>query len=173
MAKGYWVTFYHSVKNPAVLTEYAKLATPVVQAHGGRFLSRGAAVKAYEAGIKERSVIVEFASVVEAIQSAAAIQCKMANRDKGMADAEIRFRIGVNLGDVIVDGDDIYGDGVNIAARLEAMAEPEQQVGAKVGSRPPLCHPRRAKYGTAFLSKTVFPRFRPIRFEGAESQRCM
>ena len=60
MAKGYWVTFYHSVKNPAVLSEYAKLATPVIETHGGRFLSRGTAVKAYEAGLEERSVIVEF-----------------------------------------------------------------------------------------------------------------
>ena len=67
MAKGYWVTFYHSVKNPAVLSEYAKLATPVVEAHGGRFLSRGTAVEAYEAGVKERSVIVEFESVEDAI----------------------------------------------------------------------------------------------------------
>jgi uncharacterized protein (DUF1330 family) len=74
MAKGYWVTFYHSVKNPAVLTEYAKLATPVVQAHGGRFLTRGTAVKVYEAGIKERSVIVEFASVQDAIEYQKAIE---------------------------------------------------------------------------------------------------
>lgn len=68
--------------------------------------------------------LVEFASVVDAVQCAAAIQRKMAERDQGTAEARIRFRIGVNLGDVIVDGSDIYGDGVNIAARLEAMAEP-------------------------------------------------
>jgi len=69
--------------------------------------------------------LVEFASVVDAVQCAAAIQRKMAERNQGMAAAEqIRFRIGVNLGDVIVEGSDIYGDGVNIAARLEAMAEP-------------------------------------------------
>ena len=69
--------------------------------------------------------LVEFASVVDAVQCAATIQRKMADRDQGTAEArQIRFRIGVNLGDVIVEGDDIYGDGVNIAARLEAMAEP-------------------------------------------------
>ena len=69
--------------------------------------------------------LVEFASVVDAVQCAAAIQRRMADRDQGTAEArQIRFRIGVNLGDVIVEGDDIYGDGVNIAARLEAMAEP-------------------------------------------------
>jgi TolB-like protein/tetratricopeptide (TPR) repeat protein len=70
-------------------------------------------------------VLVEFASAVDAVECAAAIQRAMATRDAETDDARrIRFRIGVNLGDVIVDGDDIYGDGVNIAARLEAMAEP-------------------------------------------------
>ena len=69
--------------------------------------------------------LVEFASVVDAVQCAAVIQRRMADRNKSIAEArQIRFRIGVNLGDVIVEGDDIYGDGVNIAARLEAMAEP-------------------------------------------------
>ena len=69
--------------------------------------------------------LVEFASVVDAVQCAAAIQRRMAERDQGTAEAQqIRFRIGVNLGDIIVEGNDIYGDGVNIAARLEAMAEP-------------------------------------------------
>ena len=69
--------------------------------------------------------LVEFASVVDAVQCAAVIQRRMVDRNKGTAEAQqIRFRIGVNLGDVIVEGDDIYGDGVNIAARLEAMAEP-------------------------------------------------
>ncbi|WP_192249110.1 adenylate/guanylate cyclase domain-containing protein [Mesorhizobium caraganae] len=69
--------------------------------------------------------LVEFASVVDAVQCAAMIQRRMADRNKGTAEArQIQFRIGVNLGDVIVEENDIYGDGVNIAARLEAMAEP-------------------------------------------------
>lgn len=69
--------------------------------------------------------LVEFASVVDAVQCAAAIQRKMAEREQGLPEARrIRFRIGVNLGDIIVEGDDIYGDGVNIAARLESQAEP-------------------------------------------------
>src|SRR4051794_35784807 len=68
--------------------------------------------------------LVEFASVVDAVQCAAAIQRRLAGREPGTAEAKICFRIGVNLGDVIVDGNDIYGDGVNIAARLEALAEP-------------------------------------------------
>lgn len=69
--------------------------------------------------------LVEFASVVDAVQCAAAIQRSMADANNSPTEARpLRFRIGVNLGDVIVDGNDIYGDGVNIAARLEAMAEP-------------------------------------------------
>ena len=69
--------------------------------------------------------LVEFASVVDAVQCAAAIQRRMADHDQGVPAAQrIQFRIGVNLGDVIVDEGDIYGDGVNVAARLEALAEP-------------------------------------------------
>ena len=69
--------------------------------------------------------LVEFASVVDAVQCAAVIQRRMVDRNKGTIEAQqIRFRIGVNLGDVIVEDNDIYGDGVNIAARLEAMADP-------------------------------------------------
>lgn len=67
MAKGYWVTFYRSISNPAVLAEYAKAAVPAIEAYGGRFLSRGTAVKAFEAGIQERSVIIEFESPARAI----------------------------------------------------------------------------------------------------------
>ncbi|WP_179613063.1 adenylate/guanylate cyclase domain-containing protein [Rhizobium leguminosarum] len=69
--------------------------------------------------------LVEFASVVDAVQCAAAIQRGMSGRDPGLpAEQRIRFRIGINLGDIIVEGDDIYGDGVNIAARLQGIAEP-------------------------------------------------
>ncbi len=69
--------------------------------------------------------LVEFASVVDAVTCAAAIQRTMAGRNAGVPEAErFEFRIGINLGDVIVEGDDIYGDGVNIAARLEGLAEP-------------------------------------------------
>ena len=69
--------------------------------------------------------LVEFASVVDAVQCATLIQRGMAERNAGVPDDQrIQFRIGVNLGDVIIDGDDIYGDGVNIAARLEGLAGP-------------------------------------------------
>jgi adenylate cyclase len=69
--------------------------------------------------------LVEFASVVDAVKCAATIQRGMLGRDQGVPNTQrLRFRVGVNLGDVIVDGSDIYGDGVNVAARLEGMAEP-------------------------------------------------
>ena len=66
--------------------------------------------------------LVEFASVVDAVNCALAIQRILAN--EATAGPKITLRIGVNLGDVIIDGDDIYGDGVNVAARLEPLAEP-------------------------------------------------
>jgi TolB-like protein len=70
-------------------------------------------------------VLAEFASVVDGVHCAGEIQRAMADRDLDLAEERrLRFRIGVNLGDVIADGDDIYGDGVNIAARLEALAAP-------------------------------------------------
>ena len=70
-------------------------------------------------------MLVEFPSVVDAVRCAVEIQRAMVDRNTDIAeDKRITFRIGINLGDVIADDDDIYGDGVNIAARLEALAEP-------------------------------------------------
>jgi len=72
-------------------------------------------------------MLVEFASVVDAVRCAVEIQRAMAERDGDVAATErLELRIGVNLGDVIAEGDDLYGDGVNIAARLETLAEPGQ-----------------------------------------------
>jgi TolB-like protein/class 3 adenylate cyclase len=69
-------------------------------------------------------VLVEFASVVDAVRCAVEVQQAMPERDTGVAaDSRIELRIGINLGDVIVEGDDLYGDGVNIAARIEALAD--------------------------------------------------
>ena len=69
--------------------------------------------------------LVEFASVVDALECAAEIQSGVAERQAELPDdRRIAFRIGINIGDVIIEGDDIYGDGVNVAARLEALAEP-------------------------------------------------
>jgi adenylate cyclase len=91
-----------------------ELVDPKIGEHSGRI------VKTTGDGM-----LVEFASVVDAVRCAAEVQRAMIDREAGMReDRRIRFRIGINLGDVIVDGDDIFGDGVNVAARLEALAEP-------------------------------------------------
>src|SRR5258706_5424431 len=62
MSKGYWVGAYRSISDPTALASYAKLAGPAVEAAGGRFLARGGTVKTHEAGVNERTVIVEFSS---------------------------------------------------------------------------------------------------------------
>jgi adenylate cyclase len=91
-----------------------ELGDPKIREHDGRI------VKTTGDG-----VLVEFSSVVDAVRCAAEIQRAMAFRDINAAeDRCIKFRIGINLGDIIVEGDDIYGDGINVAARLEALAEP-------------------------------------------------
>jgi adenylate cyclase len=90
----------------------AELIDPAIAGHHGRI------VKTTGDGL-----LAEFASVVDAMRCATQWQAAMAGRIQP-AETRIEFRIGVNLGDVIIDGDDIFGDGVNIAARLETMAEP-------------------------------------------------
>ena len=70
-------------------------------------------------------MLLEFASVVDAVECATTIQRAMALREAEVPEAaRIRYRIGINLGDIVIDGDDIFGDGVNVAARLEAAADP-------------------------------------------------
>src|SRR5271168_2821305 len=91
-----------------------ELVDPKIREHHGRI------VKTTGDG-----VLAEFASVVDAVRCAGEIQRAMADRDLDLAEERrLRFRIGVNVGDVIADGDDIFGDGVNIAARLEGLAAP-------------------------------------------------
>ena len=91
-----------------------ELADPKIKEHRGRI------VKTTGDGL-----LVEFASVVDAVRCAVEVQQEMAERNVGVPEEQrIQFRIGINLGDIIKDGRDIYGDGVNVAARLEALAEP-------------------------------------------------
>jgi class 3 adenylate cyclase/pimeloyl-ACP methyl ester carboxylesterase len=91
-----------------------ELIDPTIAAHHGRI------VKTTGDG-----ALVEFASVVDAVGCAVVIQRRMVVRNAGVEeDKRIIFRIGINVGDIIIDEDDIYGDGVNIAARLEALCEP-------------------------------------------------
>lgn len=92
----------------------AVLIDPEIAGHGGRI------VKTMGDGL-----LVEFASVVDALKCAVAVQAGMAAREGETPEEQrIQFRIGINLGDIVIDGDDILGDGVNVAARLEGLAEP-------------------------------------------------
>lgn len=67
MAKAYWIAFYRSIKDPDALAAYAKLAGPALQRAGGRFLARGLPAKVYELGLQQRTVLIEFDSVAQAI----------------------------------------------------------------------------------------------------------
>ncbi|HEX4153819.1 MAG TPA: DUF1330 domain-containing protein [Steroidobacteraceae bacterium] len=67
MAKAYWICCYHQISDPAKFAAYGKLALPAIQAGGGRFLARGVAAKAYEAGQLERTVVIEFDSLAAAL----------------------------------------------------------------------------------------------------------
>src|SRR6516162_9769633 len=92
----------------------AEVIDPRITAHRGRL------VKTTGDGL-----LVEFASVVDALRCASEVQQLLAARNEGTSVAErIEFRIGINMGDVVVEDGDILGDGVNVAARLEALAEP-------------------------------------------------
>jgi len=92
MAKGYWITIYHSVSNSAVLAEYAKLAGPAILAAGGRFLARGVPTKVYETGVAERVVIIEFDSVQKAIAAYESADYQVAFRLLGKSvEREIRM----------------------------------------------------------------------------------
>src|SRR5215472_4909094 len=96
------------------LREHRKVTDALVAKHGGRI------VKTTGDG-----VLLEFPSVVDAVECAVAMQAVMAERNEGVpADRRMLFRIGINLGDILIEGDDILGDGVNVAARLEGLAEP-------------------------------------------------
>ncbi|MQX08887.1 adenylate/guanylate cyclase domain-containing protein, partial [Sinorhizobium fredii] len=99
----------------AVLKERrATILQPVVRAHGGRIVK-----------VMGDGVLLEFASAVNALSGAIDLQRKMADKNAALPDARrIVLRIGINLGDVVIDGGDVYGDGVNIAARIQSLAEP-------------------------------------------------
>src|SRR5437763_1902510 len=96
------------------LREHRMVTDALVAKHGGRL------VKSTGDG-----VLLEFPSVVDAVECTVAVQAVMAKRNEGIpADRRMLYRIGVNLSDILIEGDDILGDGVNIAARLEGIAEP-------------------------------------------------
>ena len=92
----------------------ANLIDPKIAAHHGRIVK-----------LMGDGMLAEFPSVVDAVRAAVETQQAVAEHNSALPeDKRIEFRVGINLGDVVIDGDDIHGDGVNIAARLEGMAEP-------------------------------------------------
>jgi adenylate cyclase len=95
------------------LTTYRELMATLIQEHNGRVVNAPG-----------DALLAEFESVVDAVKSAAEIQRELSKRNADLPpDRRMEYRIGINLGDVMVDGDSIYGDGVNIAARLESLAD--------------------------------------------------
>jgi adenylate cyclase len=96
------------------LRQYRAAMDALVERHDGRTINTWG-----------DAVIAEFSSVVEAVQCAIEVQRELAGRNRELPEAEqMWFRIGINLGDVMVENDDLYGEGVNIAARLQELAEP-------------------------------------------------
>jgi uncharacterized protein (DUF1330 family) len=86
MSKAYWIACYRQIIDPAKLAAYAKLAGPAIEAGGGRFLARAVAAKAYEDGLKERIVVIEFESLEQAIAThdSAAYQAAMVVLEGGV-----------------------------------------------------------------------------------------
>src|SRR5215469_17979693 len=96
------------------LSAYRKIVDSLIESHRGRFVN--------SAG---DSVLAEFTSVVAAVNCAVDIQTALKGQNASLPpDRQMQFRIGVNSGDVMVEGEQIYGDGVNVAARLESLADP-------------------------------------------------
>jgi TolB-like protein len=98
----------------ALKDRHKTIIEPIVHEHGGRIVK-----------LMGDGLLIEFASAVNALEAARELQRKMAEANEPLADyRRILLRIGINLGDVIEDGSDIFGEGINIAARLEALADP-------------------------------------------------
>jgi uncharacterized protein (DUF1330 family) len=96
MAKAYWIATYRSISNPDALAAYAKLAGPALAAAGGRFLARGNAAKAYEAGLPQRVVLIEFDSVDRAIAAHDSAEYQAALKVLGNAvDRDLRIVEGL------------------------------------------------------------------------------
>ena len=98
MAKAYWIAFYRSIRNPDALAAYAKLAGPAVQGAGGRFLARGMPAKVYEAGLNQRTVMIEFDSLEQAIAAhdSPAYQAALKVLGKDAVERELRIVEGVS-----------------------------------------------------------------------------
>src|SRR5215472_327880 len=127
-----------------------ELIDPLIAEHRGRiFKTTG------------DGILIEFASVVDAVRYAVVVQQGMEDRNANRPEAErIRFRIGINLGDVIVDEGDIFGDGVNVAARLQTLAEPGEicvsaSVREQVGEKLPIGFADMGQHGVKNIVRPV------------------
>ena len=97
MAKAYWITSYRAIRDPDALAAYAKLALPALQGAGGRFLARGLPARVYESGLDERTVLIEFDSVAQAIAAHDSPGYQQALRALGGgADRDLRIVEGVD-----------------------------------------------------------------------------
>jgi len=92
MPKGYWITFYRSVTNPEALAAYGKLAVPAIAAGGGRFVMRGMPARVFEAGLNQRTVVIEFESLEKAIATFEGVEYQAAKKlIEGAAERDIRM----------------------------------------------------------------------------------
>jgi adenylate cyclase len=138
-------------KTLAVLKGHRReLIDPLIDQHRGRiFKTTG------------DGMLIEFASVVDAVRYAIVVQQGMEDRNTNLPESErIRFRIGINLGDVIVDEGDMFGDGVNVAARIEALAAPGEicvsgSVREQVGEKLPISFADLGEHGVKNIARPV------------------
>ena len=149
------------------LRAYRKVIDALVGKHNGRvFNSAGDAV------------LVEFGSAVEAVRCGVSIQEDLAVRNAQLGeDAQMWFRIGINVGDVMIEGGDLFGDGVNVAARLEGLAEPggvvvsgtvHEHVRAKLDLAFDDLGPREGQAGPGFCFRQTHAQVRALRVQDVE-----
>jgi uncharacterized protein (DUF1330 family) len=92
MPKGYWITFYRSISNPEAVAAYGKLAGPAIAAGGGRLIVRGMPARTYEAGLNQRTVLIEFDSLEKAIATFESAEYQAAKKLlEGSAERDIRM----------------------------------------------------------------------------------
>src|SRR6476620_5089597 len=134
----------------ALKSHRRELIDPLITQHQGRI------VKTTGDGM-----LIEFASVVDAVRCAVVLQQGMEDRNANVPEGQrIRFRIGIKLGDIIIDEGDIFGDGVNVAARLEALAEPGEicvsaSVREQIGEKLPIGFADRGEHPVKNITRPV------------------